>query len=151
MCGGASSIFQASWSALISLQYLGLSHLLSPTLLTKVSCRLIGTFIRGQPLSSSFLGSRNIFPRNPHFSSCAQDAPEIRTHLLLLVGSFSLPLVRLIKIIHNEPFSSKASQRHTPHRPIGTYDMDVDGRGAPTKAMFTLVFGFLHDQLRNSV
>ena len=97
MCGGASSIFQASWSALISLQYLDLSHLLSPTLLTKVSCRLIGTFIRGQPLSSSFLGSRNIFPRNPHFSSCAQDAPEIRTHLLLLVGSFSLPLVRLIK------------------------------------------------------
>lgn len=70
--------------------------------------------------------------------------------LLLLVGSFSLPLVQLIKIIH-KPFPPGPVNSTLRVGQYGTYDVDVDGRGAPTKVMFAPVFGFLHNQLSNAV
>jgi hypothetical protein len=72
--------------------------------------------------------------------------------LLLLVGSFSLPMVQLIKIIsttsHFLPGPAHGILRVDQY---GTYDVDADGRGAPTRVMFAPVFGFLHDQLSNAV
>lgn len=72
--------------------------------------------------------------------------------LLLLVGSFSLPLVWLIKIIsitsHFLPGPVNGILRVGQY---GTYDVDADGRGVPSKVMFAPLCGFLHDQLSNAV